>query len=166
MLGDRVVRLWRLYQTPQGKKMFRYTMASVISTIVSFGTLGVVYGLAPVGSEVPDTVLANIAGIFPSYYLNRYWAWGKSGKSHLWREVVPFWAMSLAGMVLSIFAAGEARDLGISLHLHHFGRTLLLMGANVLAFGVLWVLKFILFNRLFHVAPALDETELADATQS
>lgn len=164
MPGDSVVRLWRLYHSPQGRKLVRYSMVSVVSTAVSFAVLGFVYGILRLWSEVPDTVFANVVAIFPSYYLNRSWVWGKSGKSHLWREVVPFWSMSFAGIVLSIFAAAEAKHLGTSWHLHHLGRTVVLLAANVSAFGVLWILKFLLFNRLFHVHPVHDAMdELVDA---
>ena len=37
----------------------------------------------------------------PAYYLNRAWVWGKRGKSHLTKEVVPFWAFAFSGLVLS-----------------------------------------------------------------
>lgn len=159
MLGDNVVRLWRLFHTPQGRKLVRYSMVSVVSTAVSFGVLAIVYGIIRVGGEVSDTVFANVVAIFPSYYLNRSWVWGKSGKSHMWREVVPFWSMSVAGIVLSIFAADGAKHLGTTWHLHHLGRTVVLLIANVSAFGVLWILKFLLFNRLFHVHPVHDVIE-------
>ncbi|MHB8329057.1 MAG: GtrA family protein [Acidimicrobiales bacterium] len=156
------LRLWRLYHTPHGKRLFRYTMVSAVSTVVSFAVLGFVYGVLRLWSEVPSTLFANIVATFPSYYLNRNWAWGKSGRSHLTREVLPFWGMSIAGIVLSIFTASEARHLGDVHHFHHLGRTVLVLGANLLAFGVLWVLKFLLFNRLFHVHPADDEHDLVE----
>jgi hypothetical protein len=34
-------------------------------------------------------------------------------------------------------------------HLSHAARTALVIGANVAAFAILWVLKFLIFNRLF-----------------
>ena len=167
MLGDSVVRLWRLYHTPSGKKLFRYSMVSVVSTVVSFAVLGILFYALRLWSEVPDNVLANVAGILPSYYLNRNWAWGKTGPSHLWREVVPFWAMSFAGIFLAIGAGSLAHHIGVSvLHLHRLGRTAILYGSNIFAFGVLWVVKFLIINKLFHVAPIADESELADAAPS
>ena len=167
MLGDTVVRLWRLYHTPAGKKLFRYTMVSVISTIVSFAVLGILFYALQLWSEVPDNVLANVAGIFPSYYLNRSWAWGKTGPSHFWREVVPFWAMSIAGIIIAIGAGSLAHHVGVSvLHLHRLGRTAVLYGANVFAFGVLWVGKFLIINKLFHVGPTLEDAELATEAAS
>ncbi len=165
MLVETILRLWRLYHTPQGRKLFRYTMVSVISTVVSFSVLGFVYGVLRLGSEVPDTLFANIVAAFPSYYLNRTWAWGKTGRSHITREVLPFWALAVSGIVFSIFTASAARHLSDVHHLHHLGRTVLVLGANLAAFGILWVLKFLLFNRLFHVHPLREAEELVEAAK-
>ena len=66
----------------EGKKMLRYTMVSVISTVVSFVSLAIIFGLHWM-SQVPATVTANAIATFPSYQLNRKWAWGKGGRSHL-----------------------------------------------------------------------------------
>ncbi|HMK62996.1 MAG TPA: GtrA family protein [Acidimicrobiales bacterium] len=154
MLRDSVVRLWRLYHTPHGKRLFRYSMVSVISTLTTFVVLGTIFYGLRLWSEVPDNVIANIVGILPSYYLNRSWAWGKRGKSHLWREVVPFWLMSFAGIALAIGVGALAHHVSVDvLHLHRLGRTAVLYGANLFAFGVLWVLKFLIISRLFHVHP-------------
>jgi putative flippase GtrA len=149
-LREALARLLRMYRTPTGRKMFRYTMVSVISSGVSFGVLFIVFGVFHPWSEVPSTVFANVVATVPSYYLNRNWAWGKSGRSHLMKEVLPFWSMAAAGITLSILTATLARHVGDTHNLHHFGRTVLVLGANLLAFGVLWVAKFVLFNRLFH----------------
>jgi putative flippase GtrA len=160
---DILSRLVRLYHTPSGKKMFRYTMVSVISTAVSASVLAIVYGALGLWTEVPSTVFANVVATVPSYYLNRNWAWGKNGRSHMVREVLPFWVASLAGIALSILAASEARHLGDVHHLHHFGRTVIVLGANFGAFGTLWVLKFLVFNRLFHVHPVAELEARAEA---
>ncbi len=165
-MRDAFLRSWRLYQTPQGKKLFRYTMVSVVSTAVSFGVLTIVYGLLRWWTEVPSTIFANAVATVPSYYLNRKWAWGKGGRSHLWREVVPFWAMSLAGIALSTVTAGVARDFSRNHHLHHFGSTVMVDGANLFAFGILWVLKFMLFNRLFRHHPVDDGEVPAELVDS
>ena len=157
------LRLWRLYHTPSGKKMFRYAAVSVVSTIISFSLLGLFFGVFRLWSEVPDTVLANMIASVPAYYLNRTWSWGKTGRSHLTREVLPFWAMSIAGISLSILTASYAHHLSNAYHLHHFGRTVLVEGANTGAFGILWVLKFLLFNRLFHVPSVTDLEAQAEA---
>jgi putative flippase GtrA len=158
-----VMRLWRLYDTPSGKRMFRYATVSVISTVVSFSILGLLFGVFRLWSEVPDTVIANMVASVPAYYLNRSWSWGKTGRSHLWREVVPFWTMSIAGISLSILTAAYAHHLSNVYHLQHFGRTVLVEGANTGAFAILWVLKFLVFNRLFHVESVVDLEAQAEA---
>ena len=38
---------------------------------------------------------------FPAYYLSRAWVWGKSGKSHFKKEVLPFWIFVFIGLVFS-----------------------------------------------------------------
>ena len=167
MLGDTVVRVWRLYHTPTGRKLVRYAMVSVVSTAVTFAVVGIVFYALQLWSEVPDNVIGNVAGILPSYYLNRNWAWGKTGPSHLWREVVPFWAMSIAGIFFAIGAGVLAHHIGVDVfHLHRLGRTVVLLGSNVGAFGVLWVAKFLVINKLFHVHPVAEaehELEAAEA---
>jgi putative flippase GtrA len=156
-LITRVVNLWRFRKSPEGKKMFRYTMVSVISTAVSVSTLFIVYGVFRLWTEVPSTLFANAVATVPSYYLNRNWAWGKSGRSHIRREVLPFWGLSIAGMLLSILTSSEARRFGIKHFNHdHLARTVVVEGANILAFGILWVVKFVVFQRLFRVAPTGD----------
>ena len=42
-----------------------------------------------------------------------------------------------------------AHNFADSHHLHHLARTVLVVGANVAAFGILWLLKFLILNRLF-----------------
>ena len=141
--------------THEGRKIFRYTMVSVISTAVSTIVIVLVYGVAKLWSEVPSTIFGNAVATFPSYWLNRQWAWGKSGRSHFVKEVLPFWVMSITGIGFALITSTWAHNFADSHHLHHLARTGLVVGANVAAFGILWLLKFIILNRLF--------AEIADA---
>jgi len=141
-------RAWS--HTHEGRKLIRYTTVSGISTIVSFVTLFIVFGVLKLWSEVPSTVFANLVATVPSYYLNRSWAWGKTGRSHLMREIVPFWSMAALGIGVSIIGAQIARHIGLEHNLSHLEQTLLVLIANVASFGLFWVLKLLLFNKLFH----------------
>jgi putative flippase GtrA len=134
----------------QGKKLIRYTLGSAISTAVSFASLLLIFGVFHLFGEVASTVAANAIATVPSYYLNRNWAWGKSGKSHLTKEILPFWGMACLGIVVSMGGASLAKHLGQHWHMAHLGQTILVLVANVLSFGVFWILKLLLFNRLFH----------------
>jgi putative flippase GtrA len=158
-MTERLQRLWAWLHTHEGKKIFRYLMVSVISTGVSFIVLFLVYGVFRVWTEVPSTVFANVVAAFPSYWLNRNWAWGKTGRSHLTKEVLPFWAMGAAGIAFSVVGASVARHIGHSYHLGHTAQTGLVLLANVLSFAVFWVLKLMVFNRVFHVPTLIEELD-------
>ncbi len=159
----RLVHLWQRRDTPQAKKLIRYSMVSVISTAVSFTVLVIVFGVIHLWGAITSTVFANVVATIPSYFLNRQWVWGKGGRSHLMKEVVPFWVMSAAGIVVSIGGAALAHHIGTTFHLSHFGLTLVVLAANVASFGLFWVLKFLLYNRLFHVHPVEELDELVEA---
>jgi putative flippase GtrA len=159
----RAEHLWQKRETPEAKQLLRYTMVSVVSTVVSFATLALVFGVFHFWGEIGSTVFANAVATVPSYYLNRGWVWGKNGRSHLMKEIVPFWAMSGIGIVVSIFGAAIARHLGIEHHLAHLQQTGVVLFANVMSFAIFWVLKFLVFNRLFKVHPLEELDELVEA---
>jgi putative flippase GtrA len=141
--------------THEGRKIFRYTMVSVISTGVSLFVIAIVYGVLHLWTEVPSTIFGNVVATFPSYWLNRKWAWGKHGRSHFMKEVVPFWTLAAIGIAFSIVGAAVARHISIKYGLDHFETTLLVLFANVLSFAVFWVAKLLMFNRMFRTE--LDE---------
>jgi putative flippase GtrA len=148
-------------RTPEGRKLLRYSMVSVVAVSVSVVALAIFHGLlnwSAFWSNVGATAVAAV----PSYELNRKWAWGKSGKSHLWKEVVPFWVLAFIGLAFSTYWAVAADSLAKHHHLSHLARTVVVEGAVISAFGVLWVGKFIIFNKILFVhhpqdlEPALD----------
>ena len=77
----------------------------------------------------------------PAYLLSRYWVWQKRGKNHLMREVVPFWSLAFLGFVLSTVAVWfvarqwDPHPLVINL-------------TNLTAFGVVWISKFFILDRV------------------
>jgi putative flippase GtrA len=144
-----LVRLWRYLHSPQGVKVVRYTMVSVISALVSLVILTITFGVLRLWDEVVCTLVANILAGIPSYYLNRQWVWKKSGRSHFWRELFPFWVMSISGIGFALYAASLAHNFAVEHQLQHLSRTILVVGANVAAFAILWLLKFVILNRLF-----------------
>jgi putative flippase GtrA len=148
-MRDTLVRLWRLAHTPEGLKVIKYTTVSAISALTSLIILTIVYGVLRLWTEVWSAFFANVMAGIPSYLLNRHWVWGKSGRSHWWREVLPFWVMSLTGIGFALITTSLAHDFADSHHLHHLARTVLVVAANVASFGILWFVKFLILNRLF-----------------
>jgi putative flippase GtrA len=158
-------------KTHQGRKLIRFTSVSVISTVVSALVIAFVYGLKIIRNEVDATLFGNLVAAFPSYRLNRQWTWGKTGRSHVRKELLPFAAMTTLGISFSLLGASYARHLVHAHHWDHLVNTGLVVTANLVSFAIFWVLKLMVFNRIFHVDEAqeiealLSEEELPPATR-
>ena len=155
----RLQELWAWAHTHQGKKVLRFTSVSVISTAVSFTSISVFYGFHLVKGVIWATVLGNLVATIPSYYLNRTWTWGKRGRSHFLTEIVPFWTMSFLGIGVSMLGAAWAKS---QVHGHHWSHpvnTMLVSTTNLASFGLFWILKMMVFNRIFkdHTLEEIDE---------
>ena len=95
--------------------------------------------------------VGNMVATIPSYYLNRTWTWGKKGRSHFRGEILPFWLMAALGTTFSIFGATLAGHMVSTHNWHHLVNTAIVAFANLVSFGIFWVLKLKVFNRIFHV---------------
>ncbi len=130
-----------------GRKLLRYSLVSLVSIAVSQAVLMVAFGIWHWTAGAANVAACAVATV-PSYYLNRSWAWGRRGRSHLWKEVAPFWALAFGGLAFSTWAADLASTLARQAAVSHAATTAVVMGSSLLAFGVLWVGKFAIFNAL------------------
>ena len=128
-------------------KFLRYSMVSVVAVGISELVILVCAWLFHL-SGVASNALGAAASTPAAFELNRKWAWGKTGKSHMWREVVPFWALTVAGLAASTVTVDIADRLAKSNHVVGLDRALAIMGASLFAWGVVWVIKFVVFNRV------------------
>ncbi len=138
----------RLDRSETALKAFKYTVASVVSVVISQVILFLAFGVLHLWSATTSNFVAVAVSALPSYYMNRAWAWGKTGKSHLFREIVPFWGLAFLGLVLSLWAVAAAEHFALVHHYRHIEVAVVVNAASIAAFGVLWVGKFIIFNKL------------------
>jgi len=159
------VRLGQIIRHPSSKKLAKYASVSIISTVVSQVTLLIVYGALHLMPAVWANLVANVVATPPSYYLNRKWVWGKRGRSHIMREIVPFWVLGFCGLALSSLTVYGAEQFAKHHDLSHALTSLLVNAASLFAFALLWVVKFVIYQRLFHVDPVEhpDESDLVEA---
>jgi putative flippase GtrA len=155
-------------KTRQGKKLVRYTLSSVITTGVSFSAIVIFYGLKIIPGVIWSTLAGNVVATLPSYHLNRLWAWGKRGKSAFRNEIVPYWSLAFAGIAFSQIGAFFARS---EVHSHHWGHltdTAIVAFTNLVCFAVFWVLKLVVFNKIFHFdkLKIIDEELVAEELSS
>ncbi|HEX2064849.1 MAG TPA: GtrA family protein [Acidimicrobiales bacterium] len=139
-------KLRALAREPKGKKAIRYTMVSVISVAVNQLALFLLFTVFKWTATSANILACVIAGL-PSYYLNRAWAWGKTGRSHLMKEVLPFWALAFLGLVFSTWAAHFAETKSAEITDVRLYQGLAVNFATIVAYGVLWIGKFVIFNK-------------------
>ena len=73
---------------------------------------------------------------------------GQAGSSDLWREVVPFWAMSFAGLALSTVTVGIADRWAAHAHVVGVLHTGAVLVGHLGGFGLLWVVQFVVLDRV------------------
>ena len=143
----RSLALGRLPDRRRLRQVVRYAGVSVVATVTSLTVLAVLVSTNAVPAGWAN-VIATLAGITPSFVLNRRWVWGLRGRTSLAAEVVPFVAMSLTALVLSTAAVSWVARVADAEGAGSPARTVAVLAANVTVFGSLWVLQFLLLDRV------------------
>ena len=139
---------------PLVQRVTRCLSVSVGTTLLSAAVLVTL----TLGAGVPagmSNVIAVCCGIVPSYVANRSWVWNRRGPSSWSREVVPFWVLSLTGLVLSTVAVSEVASFTASWS--SAVRSIALPAANLSVFGALWVVQFVVLDRVLFAAPVSEK---------
>jgi putative flippase GtrA len=126
-------------RSPTVRKLAKYSGASVVAVCVGQPVFWICNGLLGWDAVVSNLVSVS-AGAIPNYTINRRWTWSQSGKNRLWGEVVPFWAMSALGVVFSLLAVHYADQ--------RWHSTAINAMAQLFGFGVLWLAKFFVLDKL------------------
>jgi len=135
------------------RRVVRCLSVSVLTTTLSLSALAILTaGVAMTASFA--NVVATAAGTVVSYRLNRRWVWGRRDASDPWREVVPFWVLSFAGLVLSTAAVATADRWATAVHLRGGMHTGVVLVASVAGYAALWIAQFVVLERLLFGARA------------
>ena len=138
-VSDRLPPLVARLLDEHGAKALRYLGVSAFNVAFGAALLAVLHGV--LGWEpVPANVTAWAIGSGPAYYLNRQWVWQQSGAHSLHREVLPFWIIALVGLLLSTAAVGLAG--------RYTEATAYILLANLSAYGVIWVAKYVILDKV------------------
>jgi putative flippase GtrA len=129
------------------------TAVSLVSTTVSLSVLGVLVYTAALPAAVAN-IVATMVGMVPSFELNRRWVWNKRGKRSVVSEILPFGVLSFAGLGLSTLAVALTAHWADTAGLDAGLRTFVVELANLAAFGTVWVVQFVVLDRvLFRPRP-------------
>ena len=149
-VSNGATRCLSLVRTPLGGRLLRYSTVSIISLVLSEALL-VSFNGGLGWSAVTSSTVATALATVPAYFLTRQWVWDRSGRSHIWKEVTPFWAIAIVSWAFATFSVKIAEDRTRELHLRGASSVAIVAATYVLAYGVLWMGRFILFNKVLFV---------------
>lgn len=146
------------------RQLLRYGAVSLIATVTSMTILGVLVATKTMPAGWANVVATGV-GTIPSFELNRRWVWSRSGGRSIRAEVVPFAALSFAGLGLSTAAVHF-----VDLYVRQSGwsngsRTIAVEVASNAAFGLLWIAQFVILDRLLfrrHTPPTTHQDVAED----
>ena len=129
-------------------KLLRYAAGSLVATVCSYATFVFCYGLVHTGTAVASTI-GWLAGAIPNYWLNRSWTWRRRGRPALAKELLPYIAIVLVTVLLAVMATGLAERLLLRADVDQPWRTVLVSATFLAVYGVVFLLRFFLLDRLF-----------------
>lgn len=145
---------------PTVQKLVRYSVASGTGVTVYMAMVILFNGILGLGDMTSHLLGVAISSV-PNYLVNRSWTWKQQGKNRLWGEVVPFWTMAFLAFLLSLKFVDYASD--------RWGTTFAIIVANLSAFGVLWLARFLVLDRIMwkvvhELVPELDDDKEDEQT--
>ena len=133
------------------RKLFRYTVGSVVALLTSLVVFALAYGLG--AGTVPANVLAFVAGAIPNWILNRAWAWERRGRVHVGREILLYAVVSVLSLAASSAATGWAGTVVPRVTADRTLQVLLVAAAYLATYGVLFGAKYLVYELVVFVGP-------------
>ena len=123
----------------------RYSASSVVATVISQLAFALCYwfGMA----AVVATLVAWLAGAVPNYVINRRWTWRNQG------QMLPYAIIVVSSAVAAALVTTATDHLVQGIDSHAW-KTVLVTGSYFGTYAVLFILKFVLFDRLVFAKPA------------
>jgi putative flippase GtrA len=137
----------RFSRSPYAAKVTKYAIGSVIALLTSIIVFAVAYVILG-GHPTTCSILAFFAGAIPNWVLNRRWAWKMRGRADFLREIVAYIAISGVVLVASSVATTAMQHWVVqNVPAGHGMRAILVTGAYVLVQAVMFVLKFVVYEK-------------------
>jgi len=146
------------------RRFGRYGASSLLSILLTEVLLALFYGELRLASATTCSLLASGIAAVPTYVLYRRYVWRRRGRSQSRNEVIPFWITTAIGVTLSTLAVGAATHV---IGHYAFGSSLeraaVVDGASVGSFGLLWMARYVVFDRWVFGARLYETTKAQGA---
>jgi len=116
-------------------------VAAILSELAFLGSYGI--GAIPLAA----TVIAWFAGAVPNYLLNRYWAWRHHNPADGKRELLSYVVVVVTTTAVAALVTTTADALAQHWTTTHTWRTLFVGTTYLGTYGVMFLLKFALFDK-------------------
>jgi putative flippase GtrA len=136
----------RLGASPFFAKIARYSLGSGVALATSAVVFAVLLLLGERNTTI-DSVAAFFAGAVPNWILNRRWAWEMTGRVEVAREVIGYAAVTLMALVCSSLGTSWAQHWVVRQNVAHGFRAILVTASYVLVQILLFVVKFVIYDR-------------------
>ncbi len=147
------MQILNTFMRANSQKLLRYAGVSAIGVVNGQTLLWLFHARWGWGAAVANLLAVTLATV-PNYFLNRAWVWGKTGSHSVSAELVPFWGMAFVGLLVSTALVGFAEA--------RWDSWVLVNVANLAGFGIIWVGRFFVLDRLLFrhevVVPATVES--------
>jgi putative flippase GtrA len=137
----------------RARQFLRYGTVSLISTAISLVVLGTLVALQVMPAAWAN-IVATFIGTVPSFELNRRWVWGHTGQRSVGKQVVPFFALTFIGLGLSTVCVYVASHWAQNRGMDAGQQAIIAQLANLVGFGSLWLIQFVILDRILFKAPA------------
>ena len=147
----------------RARKLLTFAGGSAVATVCSEVVLMLAYGVLHLYPTV-SAVLAWLAGAVPNYWLGRRWTWRRRGRPHLTAEVMPYVVVVLLTLGLAVVTTHALAAELKAANVDRAHRAVLLAGAFLGVYVVMFLLRFWLLNRLFARLHRRDRAHAAQIT--
>lgn len=120
------------------KKFKRYIAVSVVSASLGQFLLFFLFRVCDLDAVISNLLSVSLSTV-PNYLLNRFWVWEITRSHDIRREIFPYWLIAFAGLGLSTLFVFIANQL--------WGSWYWINVSNIVAYGILWVIKFVILDR-------------------
>jgi putative flippase GtrA len=127
-------------------RLARAAATSVAATALSQGALLAV--LTAGGAPALASAVAFSAGALLNFLVTRRWVWGRTGRPRVRHELLPYLAVIAFGGLVSVSLTALAGHLLAPLTMPHALWVVLIDGAYVAAYALVFLVKFTLLDRL------------------
>lgn len=145
----------RPFKFPGGlqlRYLLRYSAVSIVVLGVDQVVLFVCFAVLG-WSTTQSNLFAFALLTGPAFFVNRRWVWeDNTAGSRLMTQVLPFWLLGIAGLLLSIWTTGVVAA-NSSIFSDRYVQAIFVNIASIGAYGIVWALKFVVlttvvFNRV------------------